>query len=86
MQRFKSQGQAQKFVATHSAIYNIFNIQRHLISRKTMRHFRSAAFGMECCVRRREVKFRIGALARAPSVNLTKPPALYLAVAPKAPT
>ena len=43
MQRFKSQGQAQLFVATHSAIYNTFNIQRHLISRKTMRIFRSAA-------------------------------------------
>jgi putative transposase len=43
MQRFKSQGQAQKFVSTHSAIYNTFNIQRHLISRKTMRQFRSAA-------------------------------------------
>lgn len=43
MQRFKSRGQAQRFVATHSAIYNTFNIQRHLISRKTMRIFRSAA-------------------------------------------
>jgi putative transposase len=43
MQRFKSQGQAQRFVSTHSAIYNTFNIQRHLISRKTMRIFRSAA-------------------------------------------
>lgn len=43
MQRFKSQGQAQRFVSTHSAIYNTFNIQRHLISRNTMRHFRSAA-------------------------------------------
>lgn len=44
MQRFKSQGQAQRFVSTHSAIYNTFAIQRHLISRKTMRTFRAAAF------------------------------------------
>ena len=44
MQRFKSQGQAQRFVATHSAIYNTFAVQRHLVSRKTMRIFRAAAF------------------------------------------
>ncbi len=43
MQRFKSQGQAQRFVSIHSAIYNTFNLQRHLISRKTLRTFRSAA-------------------------------------------
>ena len=43
MQRFKSQGQAQKFTSTHSAIYNTFNVQRHLISRNTMRQFRSVA-------------------------------------------
>ncbi len=43
MQRFKSQGQAQRFVSTHGAIYNTFNIQRHLVSRKTMRVFRTAA-------------------------------------------
>jgi transposase-like protein len=43
MQRFKSQGHAQRFVSTHSAIYNTFNIQRHLTSRKTMRTFRTAA-------------------------------------------
>ena len=43
MQRFKSQGQAQRFVSTHSAIYNVFNVQRHLISRKTLRTFRAAA-------------------------------------------
>jgi transposase-like protein len=43
MQRFKSQGQAQRFVSTHSAIYNNFNIQRHLISRGTLRHFRASA-------------------------------------------
>jgi putative transposase len=43
MQRFESQGQAQRLVSTHSAIYNIFNIQRHLSSQKTMRQFRYAA-------------------------------------------
>lgn len=43
MQRFKSQGQAQRFVSTHSAIYNTFNIQRHLVSRSTMRDFRASA-------------------------------------------
>ena len=43
MQRFKSQGQAQRFVSTHSAIYNTFNIQRHLINRNTMRQFRTSA-------------------------------------------
>ncbi len=43
MQRFKSQGQAQRFVSTHGAIYNTFNIQRHLVSRSTMRDFRASA-------------------------------------------
>jgi putative transposase len=43
MQRFKSQGQAQRFVSTHGAFYNVFNLQRHLISRKTLRTFRAAA-------------------------------------------
>ena len=36
-------GQAQRFVSTHSAIYNSFNIQRHLISQNTMRHFPTSA-------------------------------------------
>jgi len=43
MQRFKSQGQAQRFVSTHSAIYTTINMQRHLISRNTMRRFRTSA-------------------------------------------
>ena len=43
MQRFKSQGQAQLFISTHSAVYNTFSIDRHLTSRSTMRYLRNAA-------------------------------------------
>ena len=40
MQRFKSQGHAQRFLATHAAAYNTFNTQPHLIRRSTLRQFR----------------------------------------------
>ena len=43
MQGFKSSGSAQRFLSTHAAIYNTFNVQRHLITRKTMRQFRGDA-------------------------------------------
>src|SRR4051794_17143505 len=43
MQRFKSAGPAQRFLALHAAVYNTFNVQRHLISRRTLHSFRAAA-------------------------------------------
>ena len=43
MQRFKSPGSAQRFLSTHAAVTNTFNVQRHLISRRTLRQFRGAA-------------------------------------------
>ena len=43
MHRFKSAGSAQRFLSPHAAIYNTFNVQRHLISRRTLRQFRAAA-------------------------------------------
>jgi transposase-like protein len=43
MQRFKSAGPAQRFLSVHSFIYNLFNFQRHIISRKTLREIRDDA-------------------------------------------
>jgi putative transposase len=43
MQRLKSAGSAQRFLSIHAAVHNTFNLQRHLISRSTLRTFRAEA-------------------------------------------
>jgi len=43
MLKFKSQGSAQRFLSTHAAVYNTFNLQPHLISRHGLRQLRAAA-------------------------------------------
>lgn len=43
-QRFKSRASAQTFLATHAAVYNVFNLQPHLIRRPTLRLFRAEAY------------------------------------------
>src|SRR5205807_9722891 len=43
MQRFKSAGSAQRFLSMHPAAHNNFYLQRHLISRSTLRIFRAEA-------------------------------------------
>lgn len=42
-QRIKSAGSVQRFLSAHAAVYNAFNLQRHLISRRTIRTFRAEA-------------------------------------------
>ena len=43
MQCFKSQKSAQRFLSAHGPIYNLFNVHRHLISRRPLRIFRNQA-------------------------------------------
>jgi hypothetical protein len=43
MQRFKSALSAQRFLSMHAAIHNTFNLQRHLVSRATLRIFQAEA-------------------------------------------
>ena len=43
MQRFKSHKSSQIFLSIYGSIYNLFNTQRHLVSRKTLRQLRSIA-------------------------------------------
>jgi transposase-like protein len=42
-QGFKSSGSAQRFLACHAAVPNTCRLQRHLISRPTLRRFRAEA-------------------------------------------
>ncbi len=42
-QRFKSAGSAQRFLSAHPAVQNTFSLDRHFISRRTLRLFRSEA-------------------------------------------
>src|SRR5205807_7066179 len=43
MQRYKSARSAQRFLSMHAAVHNTFNLQRHLVSRSTLRTFRAEA-------------------------------------------
>jgi len=44
MRRFKSMGQAQRFLGVHAAIYNLYNLGRHLLLAKYYRDLRRGAF------------------------------------------
>ena len=46
MRRFKSIGQAQRFLGVHAAVYSLFNLGRHLVSAEHYRCLRKGAFGL----------------------------------------
>ena len=43
MRRFKSTGQAQRFLGAHAAVYNLFNLGRHLVRAEHYRNLRISA-------------------------------------------
>jgi putative transposase len=49
MRKFKSASQAQRFLSNHAAVYNLFNLGRHLISAEHYRIFRQRAFASWKC-------------------------------------
>ena len=44
MRCYKSLRQAQRFLIVHAAVYNLFNLGRHLVSEKNYRMQRMRAF------------------------------------------
>ena len=44
MRKFKSWEQAQRVLGAHAAVYNLFNLRRHLVSAETYWYFRQPAF------------------------------------------
>ena len=44
MRRFKSSRQAQRFLDVHAAVYNLFNLGRHLVSASHYRKLKQGAF------------------------------------------
>ena len=44
MRRFKSVGHAQRFLGAHAAVYNLFNLGRHLVKANHYRKLRRSAF------------------------------------------
>jgi len=44
MRRFKSVGQAQRFLGAHAAVSNLFNLGKHLVGAEHYRNIRTTAF------------------------------------------
>jgi putative transposase len=72
MQGFKSRRSAQRFLSAHAAVYNTFNVQRHLTSASTHRGFRAAGDGYFACGGRLRA-YGTQPFLRSSFSNVTKP-------------
>ena len=73
MQRFKSSGSAQRFLSAHAAVFNTFNVQRHLTSASTHRTFRAAARARGARQSRLLEISRVACPSRSFVANVTRP-------------
>ena len=62
LQRFKSPGSAQRFLSIHSATYNTFYHQRHLLKRPMFKELRTTSFEV----------WQSGSMAACPWLRVTK--------------
>ena len=65
MQRFKSARSARKFLSTHAAVYNTFNVQRHLTPAQSHRVLRTGGDEYVARGRRGRLKIAVASFARA---------------------
>jgi transposase-like protein len=70
MQGFKSVESAQRFASVHAAVYNAFNVQRHLSSRSTHRVLWAEALSTWKVARARQHKVKVSERTLAPEPRL----------------
>ena len=73
VQRFKSPRSAQRFLSMHAAVHNTFNLQRHLVSRSTLRKSEPKLLRMEKRCYSRMMLGQFWLSVRTSFVAVTKP-------------
>ena len=73
MRRFKSAAQAQRFLDVHSAVYNLFNLGRHLVRANHYRELRRRAFASWISGNGRVIDVSVDSGTHTPSVDFAGP-------------
>ena len=67
--KFRSYGVAQRFLSNHAAVYNLFNLDRHLISAEHYRIFRPRSLPLVC-----NAPLRLGNVPQPSSSRIQRKP------------